>query len=68
MTKPKIMEIVPVLGIGSYDEAVAHYVDWLGFDLDREWREEVVDAIGRPLGRPMDILGKFSEYEQATRT
>ncbi|MCH8292965.1 hypothetical protein IH992_17895, partial [Candidatus Poribacteria bacterium] len=42
---PKITEIVPVFGIGSYDEAVAHYVDWLGFNLDWEWRE----APGRPV-------------------
>jgi hypothetical protein len=45
MTKPKVTEIVPVLGIGSYNEAVAHYVDWLGFNLDWEWRE----APGRPV-------------------
>ena len=42
---PKITEVVPVFGIGSYDEAVAYYVDWLGFNLDWEWRE----APGRPV-------------------
>ena len=42
---PKITEIVPVFGIASYDEAVAHYIDWLGFNLDWEWRA----APGRPV-------------------
>ncbi len=41
----KITGIVPVFGIRSYKEAVAHYVDWLGFNLDWEWRE----APGRPV-------------------
>ncbi len=34
----------PVLKVGNFDEAVAHYVDWLGFNLDWEWRE----APGQP--------------------
>ena len=42
---PKITGMVPVFGIKSYAEAVAHYVDWLGFKLDWEWRE----APGRPV-------------------
>lgn len=29
--------------------------------------EEVVEAIGRPLGLAMDILCEFPEYEQVTR-
>ncbi|MBV7331289.1 hypothetical protein KFU94_24240 [Chloroflexi bacterium TSY] len=41
----KITGIVPVFGIRSYEEAIAHYVDWLGFNLDWEWRE----APGRPV-------------------
>lgn len=45
MQTPEITEIVPVFGIRSYDEAVAYYVDWLGFNLDWEWRE----APGRPV-------------------
>ena len=40
-----ISGITPVLGIKSYEDAVAHYVDWLGFNLDWEWRE----APGRPV-------------------
>lgn len=35
----------PVIGIPSYAGAVAHYVDWLGFSIDWEWRE----APGRPV-------------------
>ncbi len=30
--------IRPILGVRSYDEAVAHYVDWLGFKIEWEWR------------------------------
>jgi hypothetical protein len=29
--------------------------------------EEVVEAIGRPPGLAMDVLGEFPEYEQAAR-
>ena len=29
----------PVLRIDSLDAAVRHYVDWLGFELDWDWRE-----------------------------
>jgi hypothetical protein len=31
---------VPILYIGSYDEAKAHYVDWLGFQIEWEFRLE----------------------------
>jgi len=51
MNKPKINSMVPVFGIDSYEEAVEHYVDWLGFKIDWEWREApgqpVVMAISR---------------------
>lgn len=43
--------IRPVLGVKSYDEAVAHYVDWLGFKIEWEWRhapnEPVIMQISR---------------------
>ena len=39
-TKPTIDNIVPVLGVGSYEETVSHYVEWLGFNVDWEYREE----------------------------
>ena len=39
-TKPTIDNIVPVLSVGSYEETVSHYVEWLGFNVDWEYREE----------------------------
>ena len=39
-TKPTIDNIIPVLGVGSYEETVSHYVEWLGFKVDWEYREE----------------------------
>ncbi len=44
MIKPRIHKIVPVLGIASHQDAIDHYINWLGFDLDWEWRE----AAGQP--------------------
>ena len=38
--KPTIENIVPVFGVGSYEETVSHYVEWLGFKVDWEYREE----------------------------
>ena len=38
--KPTIGSIVPVLIVGSYEETISHYVDWLGFNVDWEYREE----------------------------
>jgi hypothetical protein len=44
-TSPHNMTRVrPVIGVATYDEAIAHYVDFLGFTVDWEWRE----APGRP--------------------
>lgn len=42
MTKesPRIVSCQPAFRISSYSEAVAHYVEWLGFNLDWEWRSE----------------------------
>jgi len=45
MEKPRIERLVPAFGISSYEDAVAHYIDWLGFNLDWEWRE----APGQPV-------------------
>lgn len=36
---PNMTRIGPVLRILSYEDAVAYYVDWLGFTIDWEWRE-----------------------------
>ena len=38
--KPTIDTIVPVFGVGSYEETVSHYFEWLGFRVDWEYREE----------------------------
>ena len=38
--KPIIDNIVPVLSVGSYEETVSHYVEWLGFKVDWEYQEE----------------------------
>ena len=38
--KPTIDNIIPVLGVGSYEETVSHYVEWVGFNVDWEYREE----------------------------
>lgn len=37
---PTILGCQPSFHIDSYEAAVAHYVDWLGFNLDWEWRAE----------------------------
>ena len=41
---PVLQAFRPVLKIGSYAQAVEHYVAWLGFHLDWDWRE----APGQP--------------------
>ena len=38
--KPTIDNMVPVLRVGSYEETVSHYVEWLRFNVDWEYREE----------------------------
>ena len=38
--KPTIGNVVPVLSVGSYEETVSHYVEWLGFNVDWEYREK----------------------------
>ena len=42
--QPNFKSWYPVFGIRSYEEAIDYYVDWLGFNLDWEWRE----APGKP--------------------
>ena len=37
--RPTISNVVPVLSVGSYEETVSHYVEWLGFNVDWEYRE-----------------------------
>ena len=40
MEPPTILGCIPSFKIDSYEAAVAHYVEWLGFNLDWEWRSE----------------------------
>lgn len=42
---PTFTGAVPVFQIGAYQEAIDHYVNWLGFNLDWEWQE----APGKPV-------------------
>jgi effector-binding domain-containing protein len=37
--KPRFNNLLIWLTIDSYEAAVAHYVNWLGFQIDWEWRE-----------------------------
>jgi catechol 2,3-dioxygenase-like lactoylglutathione lyase family enzyme len=39
MNKPVLHAPRPAVRIGDFDQAIAHYVSWLGFNLDSEWRE-----------------------------
>jgi catechol 2,3-dioxygenase-like lactoylglutathione lyase family enzyme len=43
-SKPVLHPPRPAIRVGDFDQAIAHYVDWLGFTLDSEWRE----APGQP--------------------
>jgi catechol 2,3-dioxygenase-like lactoylglutathione lyase family enzyme len=36
---PALRAFRPVLKVGSFEQALEHYRDWLGFRLDWEWRE-----------------------------
>ena len=38
-TEPILHAPRPAFRVGSFDQAIEHYVDWLGFTLDSEWRE-----------------------------
>jgi len=38
--KSTIGNIVPVLIVGLYEETISHCVEWLGFNVDWEYREE----------------------------
>lgn len=39
MSEPNFKSWYPVFGIRSYDKAIDYYIDWLGFNLDWEWRQ-----------------------------
>lgn len=42
---PNITLTTPVFGIRSYEKAVAYYVDWLGFNLDWEFRSKLGEPV-----------------------
>lgn len=52
-TTPVLRALRPVFHVGSLKIAIEHYVEWLGFNLDWEWRE----APGQP------AVGAFSRDE-----
>ena len=66
----RIESMVPVFGIGGYAEAKAHYVDWLGFAIDWEWRqaasEPVIMAVSR--GAAAFMLNEYSDPSPGTVT
>lgn len=66
----RIEAMVPVFGIASYADAKAHYVDWLGFTIDWEWREAegqpVIMAISRDHAAFM--LNEYDEPAPSTVT
>lgn len=66
----RIESMVPVFGIGSYEDAKAHYVDWLGFEVDWEWREAdgqpVIMAISRD--RASFMLNEYAAPAPGTVT
>ena len=67
MTKPTLTKIVPVLGIDSYEVAVAHYVEWLGFTLDWEWRSAPGEPVIMSISRD-GIAIMLNEHEDTARS
>jgi uncharacterized glyoxalase superfamily protein PhnB len=53
---------VPILHIGSYDEAKAYYVDWLGFHIDWEFRLEPTFPVYMQVSRDGLVL-HLSEHK-----
>lgn len=54
----------PALGVGNFEEAVRHYVDWLGFRLDSEWREAPGEPAVGFLSRN-DFVFMINDHPQA---
>jgi hypothetical protein len=54
---PTILGCIPSFKIDSYEAAVAHYVEWLGFNLDWEWRSEAKKPVIMSISR--DNLSLF---------
>lgn len=62
---PRFSSPRPAMRIDSYDAAVAHYIDWLGFTLDWEWREAEGQPVIMSLSRD-DFQFFLSEYQEYT--
>ena len=41
----------PCFGIKNYDEATSHYLDFLGFKIDFEWREDAAAPVYMGISR-----------------
>jgi hypothetical protein len=60
---PALQSLRPVLRIGSFEQAVEHYVGWLGFNLDWDWREAPGQPVIAALSRD-DAAFMVNEYPQ----
>lgn len=60
---PVLQRIRPVLRVGSHAQALDHYVDWLGFALDWEWREAPGQPVIAALSRD-DCAFMINEHPQ----
>ena len=58
---PTLSKARPVLRIGSFREALAHYRDWLGFDLDWDWYEAPGEPVIAAFSRD-DVEFMVNEY------
>lgn len=56
----------PVFGIRSYEEAIDYYVDWLGFNLDWEWREAPGEPVIMSISRDGINIGLNESTNAAT--
>jgi catechol 2,3-dioxygenase-like lactoylglutathione lyase family enzyme len=61
---PNIQSWYPVVGIRSWEQAREYYVDWLGFNLDWEWREAPGQPVIAMVTRDGLTLG-LNEHEDA---
>ena len=63
---PTILGCTPSFKIDSYEAAVAHYVEWLGFSLDWEWRAEPEQPLIKAISRVevSNLQGLADEWNQ----
>ena len=65
-TTPRLGVARTVVNVGNYAEAVKHYVDWLGFNLDWDWREAEGQPTIASLSRD-DFIFFLNEYKDAAK-